>query len=790
MTEAKLIGGRYRPVQKVGRGPLGETFAVEDTQLARPAVLEVLQGPPLAGPEAKLPPAALLGLKGDLEKLARIRDPHLIILLDLQFAAKPPFLVYEPVSGEPLPKACPPGRLKGPALEEKLEKLARDLLDGLDALHKAGVVHKDLRPATVLATAAGEHVLMEPGLALDPAGLAALHPSVLAQVLPWQAPEALAAKAGAAPGPAADLWQLGALLRFVAGGKPPYPSPDKAREAAAKGARLPPLEKELPALRKAWCQFVDELMDPQVGKRIASVAAAREFLDLMLLEEAAGAAPAGPALPPPPANPRSMAAVALPAVLVAAAGAAWLVLGAGTPPRLLAGTLTPGLAKLDARWAPTDGAPAAGTVTLRIEDAAEAGGELAPEAGAYQARLDWAKVSARLYKVVDAKGAVLASGQFPEAGAPFKGTVAFRFPEAGGAELLVEANREITVAAFARGPSGEARLAASEKPARTHVLPLAPKPDETIEDLRLEAKAANGETAKIEAPTQVQGSKAFLQRVPAEARTLVPAPVAAAIKDALGKAQDQALQVDLPGWRDVRAAWDERPFWIRLRRQGPALFKDPASLGDELLLDAYLGLQELERANTAITALTREAPLPTREVYAPLVRALEPATTVGELAMQPKQGAVMMQFDGAPPSFLNEDGRKKWPSRFETDYEVPEAAWKTGRIRFTVAVDDVSPLYRMELAVNPQAGGEGPERAFWLYPRRNMMDVAQPPEGSDKTARMAVEVPTALLPGRKLNLRLTVDRLGAWGGHGGTTFAGLWVGAAPPPDPPKPAAEP
>jgi serine/threonine protein kinase len=146
MTEAKLIGGRYRPVQKTGRGPLGETFSVEDVQLARPAVLEVLQGPPLSGPEAKLPAAALLGLKGDLEKLARIRDPHLITLLDLQLAAKPPFLVYEPVAGEPLPKACPPGRLKGAALEEKLDKVARDLLEALDCTRPGWPTRTCARP--------------------------------------------------------------------------------------------------------------------------------------------------------------------------------------------------------------------------------------------------------------------------------------------------------------------------------------------------------------------------------------------------------------------------------------------------------------------------------------------------------------------------------------------------------------------------------------------------------------------------------------------------------------------
>lgn len=806
---ANLIQDRYRPLKKLGRASLGETFLVQDVQLERPLILETLLGPPMIE-GGRIPSRAAARLRDDLQALASLRDPHLFTLVDLQLQARPPFLAYEPVAGEPLPRWVSQGPPRGAALEEALDDAARQVLGALKTLHGAGVVHKDLRPATVLRKPTGDLVVMEPGLLPDESLIPQLQAGWREGLELFMAPEVLR---GAEPNEASDLYQLGGLLRFMATGRPPFASADEARQAAAQGAALPAMAQAAPGLREAWCQLIDELQSPDLGTRIGSVAAAEEFLDLMLLEEAEqeGLIAAPPAPPGPTGPTRSRATVLVPAALLAVGvlfGASQLA-GGGAQAGLQ-GTFVEGVDKLVAAWKPTgDGAPS-GPVQLIVGEGAPR--ELKADGGGFSASLARKDVAGKVYRVTDAAGNLLASGTFPEGAAPLRCELAALWPEDGsldGVQVLATTNYPVVLeASFQRltgaegkaAGEGKASSGSSPRPSPTADLPL--KADESYERVRWEAVDAAGDRHPVEGPTRLEGSAAFLRRIATRVRALIPKPVTQKLRDAVRATTDQFVPLDLPEWAALRERWATDPDFVRLRRQGPALM-GAKDLDKGLRGNLYDALNSLDRANCVVVALAGQDPLELRPIQDPWARALNPPDIQGTLAVSSGQGAMMMQFSNPPKSFINEDGKKRWPERFEAPYELPEELAKPGkRVRFTVAVDDISPLYRMELRIvfpQPQddSGGDeddgglfgsfssDPSIAYWFYPRRSFPDIleeraARKGAAADDplaaTHKMALEVPSEAFTQRNVRLELRIDKLGIWGGHGATTFYGLFVG--------------
>ncbi len=817
VSQDASIAGRYRPLKKLGRGSLGDLFLVQDLELDRPLSLQTLAGPPMADEKAKLPPETLALLKKDLERLAAVRSPYLPAVVDLRFGERPPFLATEPVAGEPLVKWAASAKPRGKALEEALEALARPLLEALGVLHGAGIVHKDLRPASVLRKASGEPVLPEPGLGPGGEVLALLHPSHRTPIQMFAAPEVLAGKAATA---ASDLYQLGGLLRFVATGKPPFASPDEAIQAARKGTRLPALKTQAPGLRDAWCQFVDELQDPDPAKRINSVAAASEFMDLMLLEEAAqqGLIPA--ASPGPPANARSRTAVLVPAALVgvlAIAAGGWLALGSAAGPTWR-GTFTTGISRVVARWAPPEGASPMTGARLEIQDREPI--PLAPAQGVLEAELPLDRVDGRVYRVLGPDGTLLASGSLPEAARTFTAEVAPIYPAqapAGAVGLLVRANRDLKLSLAWQGAKGAGTKDSGATPAAEHVLLLEPGPDETLTGLRLTATDATGATTGLPVPERVAGSVAFLETVKKKVEGLIDKSVVQKLRDLVKAAQDEAISRELPEWAKVRQTWLDDPDFQRLRQQGPRLFSDPAIPMKQRYSLYSTILDSLERADTVVAALTPHEPLGVRSVYWTFAGASQPDHIQGELALSSGQGPTLMQYANATASFVNRQGQDRWPERFESAYEIPAKLFQKGkRLRFTVAVEDVSPLYRLELRIvfpsdkpdekpagDDMLGGmsKDPSIAFTFYPRRRFLDVVaeqkavaelKEPRTAEKvlaeTHKMALDVPVELLDQPKVKLELRIDKLGIWGGHGATTFVGLFVGEGSQEDPTLPVA--
>lgn len=121
---------------------MGEVYRARDTRLDRTVAIKVLNSQLVGNVE----------LRGRFEREAKIisqlQHPHICVLHDVGREGTTEFLVMEFLEGESLAD-----RLKrGPLAQAELLKIAIQVADALEKAHRAGVVHRDLKPGNVMLT--------------------------------------------------------------------------------------------------------------------------------------------------------------------------------------------------------------------------------------------------------------------------------------------------------------------------------------------------------------------------------------------------------------------------------------------------------------------------------------------------------------------------------------------------------------------------------------------------------------------------------------------------------------
>jgi eukaryotic-like serine/threonine-protein kinase len=240
-ADRRLTAGRYVLGAPLGQGGMGTVWRADDVLLGRPvAVKEVTLPDGLPGAErAALRDRALR----EARAAARLNHPSVVTLHDVLEADGRLFLVMELVEAPTLRERVAEGGLLAPAAAARI---GLELLDALEAAHRAGIVHHDVKPANVMVPARGRAKLADFGIAslqedtqrtltglAGGSGQGADRTLTAAfGSLPYVAPEQAS---GRRVGPAADLWGLGATLWFAVEGTPPF---ERAGPAATLGAIL------------------------------------------------------------------------------------------------------------------------------------------------------------------------------------------------------------------------------------------------------------------------------------------------------------------------------------------------------------------------------------------------------------------------------------------------------------------------------------------------------------------------------------------------------------------------
>ncbi|MGW2667674.1 serine/threonine-protein kinase [Streptomyces sp. NPDC001272] len=215
----RALAGRYRVTAVVGRGGMGVVARAVDEVLGREVAVKVLRAYTDASP-AELADLRTR-MRREAQAAARIRHAGVVTVHDVTEEQGLPVIVMELVDGPSLDAVV---ERRGALDPYEAAAIGAKLTDALDAAHRAGVLHRDVKPANVLLEEGGRVVLTDFGIASmqapDDEELAKLTRSgEIVGSLDYLPPERAQ---GREPGPASDIWSLGMTLYAAVEGVSPF----------------------------------------------------------------------------------------------------------------------------------------------------------------------------------------------------------------------------------------------------------------------------------------------------------------------------------------------------------------------------------------------------------------------------------------------------------------------------------------------------------------------------------------------------------------------------------------
>lgn len=204
----RLVAGRYRLRSLLGRGGMGSVWLADDELLGRPvAIKQVTQS---SGPAARV--RAL----DEARAAASVVHPGTVRILDLVRDEEDPWIVMEALTGHTLGATV---KGSGPLPVEQVRRIGLRLLDALEAVHRAGIVHRDVKPGNIQLCDDGRVVLIDFGIAWSPGDAPGPPDDGFEGSPAFVSPEQLH---GDRPEPASDLFSLGATLFAAVEGRSPF----------------------------------------------------------------------------------------------------------------------------------------------------------------------------------------------------------------------------------------------------------------------------------------------------------------------------------------------------------------------------------------------------------------------------------------------------------------------------------------------------------------------------------------------------------------------------------------
>ncbi|MET9964954.1 protein kinase [Streptomyces sp. NPDC006356] len=231
----RVIGGRYRLIERIGSGGMGTVWRALDELVDREVAVKQ---PRLRGdPEDAAHQRAAHRLYREARAAARVEHPAAVAIHDVVVEDTLPWIVMELVRGESLHEVL----RRGPVQSTEAARIGLAVLGALRAAHAVGIVHRDVKPANVLLGAHDRVVLTDFGIAHIQGEESLTVSGEFVGSLEFIAPERMS---GRGAGPASDLWSLAVLLYAAVEGWSPFRRTTLESTLAAILAADPPEPKQ------------------------------------------------------------------------------------------------------------------------------------------------------------------------------------------------------------------------------------------------------------------------------------------------------------------------------------------------------------------------------------------------------------------------------------------------------------------------------------------------------------------------------------------------------------------
>jgi eukaryotic-like serine/threonine-protein kinase len=259
----RVLADRYRLDTYIAVGGMGEVWQGTDLVLDRKVAVKLLR------PEHADDVDLLVRFQAEARMAGLLSHPNIAQVYDFSGAtpADPAYLVMEFVDGPSLARLLDDGALPPARTMDIIAQAAR----GLAAAHRAGLVHRDIKPGNLLVRDDGLVKVSDFGIARAESATPVTRTGVLPGTPGYMAPERAA---GALATPAADLYSLGVVAHQCLAGQPPFQGDALAVAIAHMERDMPPLPASVPA-PVAWLVGDLTRKDPRARPFSAEDVAAR-----------------------------------------------------------------------------------------------------------------------------------------------------------------------------------------------------------------------------------------------------------------------------------------------------------------------------------------------------------------------------------------------------------------------------------------------------------------------------------------------------------------------------------
>ena len=253
----QTVAGRYEVEKTLGGGGMAVVYLARDGELGRSVAVKVL--------------ADNLAHDADLRErfvregrlAARLSHPNVVRVYDAGEENGRPFIVMECVEGESLAETV---RREGRLDPDRVAELGVQACAGLEHAHRAGLIHRDVKPANLLLTGDGTLKVADFGIAHVVEGTRVTEVGTVLGTAAYLSPEQAF---GEQVTPASDLYSLGACLYELLAGKPPYGYETLGEMFSRREAGPPPRLEEVPRELEA---AILSCLERDPGERPASAA--------------------------------------------------------------------------------------------------------------------------------------------------------------------------------------------------------------------------------------------------------------------------------------------------------------------------------------------------------------------------------------------------------------------------------------------------------------------------------------------------------------------------------------
>ncbi|MFB9923819.1 serine/threonine-protein kinase [Amycolatopsis halotolerans] len=232
-----MIAGHYRLVEHIGSGAMGVVWRAVDVRLERSvAIKQILPQPGVS--EAERDNMRQRAMR-EAKNAARFQHPNAIVVFDVAEHGGDPCLVMEYLNGPSLSAVLSE---QGTLPVGQVARIGEQVAAALVAAHRAGIVHRDVKPGNILIDETGTAKITDFGISRAAGDMTLTQTGLIGGTPAYLAPELAR---GADPVPSSDVFALGATLYQAIEGQTPYGNTTNQLAllyAAANGQVNPPTQ--------------------------------------------------------------------------------------------------------------------------------------------------------------------------------------------------------------------------------------------------------------------------------------------------------------------------------------------------------------------------------------------------------------------------------------------------------------------------------------------------------------------------------------------------------------------